>query len=252
MSEGALQLQLWQLRIDDISAADLRRGLSWLSRGELEYFRGCASAVRKRQFALGRLLLRGALSHLETSHAPGQWRFAEGARGRPSLVPEQPFIGFNLAHSNNRVILVTGPLQVLGIDLENGRKKREVERLARRWFHPPELAELMRLDPSARQTWFYRLWTLKEAWSKANGDSLAAAMARLTIAGVDNERFAALVDGEEAPDWQLLRLCVAPGFHCALACRSESPISLTTRRMSGLARFEAGEIRIAGSSRSAA
>ena len=246
MSESPLQLQLWHLRIGDISDSELRRGLCWLSPAELNYFRACAARSRKRQFALGRLLLRGALSHLQTSRAPGQWRIVQGPQGRPLLSPDEPFIGFNLAHSGEGVVLVTGPLRRLGIDLEYGLKQRRIGRLARRWFNPSELTELMQLAPSGRQQWFYRLWTLKEAWSKARGESLAASMRRMTATGVGDGNFAVAVAGGETVRWQFFRLEAGPGFYCALACQSDAQITLASRRMSGLARFEAMDSRILG------
>lgn len=249
MSDSLLQLQLWHLRIGDVTDSDLRLGLSWLSAEELACFRACAARSRKRQFALGRLLLRGALSHLETSRAPGEWRIVEGPHGRPALAPDEPFIGFNLAHSGDRVVLVTGPLQKLGIDLEYGLKRRKVERLARRWFHPSELAELMRIEPSGRQQWFYRLWTLKEAWSKARGEALASSMRRITVTGAGGGSFAVAVTGQEAGRWQFFRIQAAPGFHCALACQSDAEIRLASRRMSGLGLFDAIESRILSKTR---
>jgi len=249
--ESLLQLQLWHLRIGDISDSDLRLGLSWLSPEELDYFRNCASQLRKRQFALGRLLLRGALSHLETSRAPGQWRIVEGLHGRPSLAADEPFIGFNLAHSDDRIVLVTGPLHRLGIDLEYGLKQRKVERLARRWFNPSELAELMQLEPAARQQWFYRIWTLKEAWSKARGEALALSMRLVSVSGVEDGDFSVTVGGGETSGWQFLRIGAAPGFHCALACQSDAEIRLASRRMSGLARFESLKSQILDKTRSA-
>ena len=244
MSESPLQLQLWRLRTGDISDSDLRLGLSWLSPEELEYFRNCASHLRKRQFVLGRLLLRGALSHLETSRAPGEWRIVAGPHGRPALAPDEPFVGFNLAHSDDHIVLVTGPLERLGIDLEYGLKDRKVERLARRWFNPAETMELMQLGPSGRRQCFYRIWTLKEAWSKARGEALAPSMRRITVAGAGGEDFVVTVTGREAGRWQFCRIQAAPGFHCALACQSDAEIRLASRRMSALARFDAMESQI--------
>ncbi len=247
MSAGLLQLQLWHLRIGDIADSDLRIGLSWLGGEELAYYRACGSRLRKRQFALGRLLLRGALSRLDADRAPGQWQVVEGPRGRPALAPGEPFIGFNLAHSDDRIALVTGPLPELGIDLEHGLKQRDFERLGRRWFNPPEIAESMRLGSAARQQWFYRLWTLKEAWSKALGDALAPSLRRMTVTGMEGEDFAVALAGEDAGRWQFFRIGTDPGYHCALACRSDAEIRLTARRMSGLARFEAMDNRILAS-----
>ena len=242
MSGAALQLQLWRLQTGALSDAELRRGLSWLGADEIAYFRACQSTVRKRQFALGRLLLRGALSHLARERAPVEWRFVPGPHGRPELAEGQPFIGFNLAHSEDRIVLVTGPLPALGVDLEDGGKPRNVEGLARRWFKPEELVELMRLPAASRLPWFYRCWTIKEAWSKAQGAALAPSLRRITVTGAtggdgDGDAIRVAVSGCESA-WRCYLPEAGNGFHCALVCRSEGGIRLVSRRMTGLARFE--------------
>ena len=244
MTEAMLQLQLWQMQLADISDADLRLGLSWLSDDELGHYGNCRSKLRKRQFALGRLLLRGALSHLVADRSPGQWRIVTAAHGKPSLDAGNPPIGFNLAHSGDRIVLLTGPASRLGVDLEYGLKQRNVERLVRRWFNPPELAELMQLAPAARLQWFYQLWTLKEAWSKACGEALAPSLRRITVTGAENARTNVLISSPEPAHWQFLRVQTGPGYFCTLACESDAEIRLASRRMTGLAQFEAMDSRI--------
>ncbi len=243
MSEDSLQLQLWYLRIGDVSESGLRLGLPWLSEEEFDYFRACRSRFRQRQFALGRLLLRGALSHLAPERSPVEWRFETGPRGKPALAAGEPPMGFSLAHSGDRIILATGPPQRLGIDLENGHKPRHVERLARRWFQPAEVSELMRLPAEFRLAWFYRVWTLKEAWSKARGAALAPSLRQFAVrhAGNEADRMGfrvTLRNGENSP-WRFLVLQPDGGYHCALACQSEAGVRPVSRRMTGLARFEA-------------
>ena len=237
MSGAELQLQLWHLRIGDISDADLRRGLSWLGEDEIRYFRACKSASRKRQFALGRLLLRAALSHLARERSPGEWRIVAGAHGRPELAAGEPFVGLNLAHSGDRIVLATGPLPALGIDLEDGRRPRKVEKLARRWFNPEEIAELESLPPADRLPWFYRCWTIKEAWSKARGGSLASSLGRITVTGAGEAGELKVSTGGDEGRWRFFELQAGPGFHCALACQSATDIRLISRRMTSLGRF---------------
>jgi len=256
MSGAERQLQLWQLRIGDCSDADLRRGRGWLGEDEIGYFRACESPLRRRQFVLGRLLLRGALSHLHGERPPGEWRIVAGPHGRPELAPgvtsefdtAEPFTGFNLAHSGDRIVLVTGPLPALGVDLEDGRKPRDVEKLARRWFNPPETAELASLPAADRLHWFYRCWTIKEAWSKARGGALAPSLRHITVtgAGKDGAGGVAVSDAEPGPprsrgnsSWRFFLPEVGPDFHCALACQGGADIRLVSWRMAGLGQFEA-------------
>ncbi len=255
MSRAEGQLQLWRLRIGDCSDADLRRGLCWLGEDELGDFRACESPLRRRQFALGRLLLRGALSHLHGERPPSEWRIVAGPHGRPELAPEstkdEPFIGFNLAHSGDLIVLVTGPPPALGIDLEDGRKPRHVEKLARRWFNPAEIAELAGLPSEDRLDWFYRCWTIKEAWSKARGGALAPSLRQITLTrgGADGAGEVAVSDAEAGSPlgplnprgssrWRFVLPEVWPGFHCALVCQSGADIHLASLRMIGLGQFE--------------
>lgn len=244
MSTPMLQLQVWHLRIEDISDSDLRLGLSWLSTDELSYFRGCRSEQRKLEFALGRLLLRSALSHLHSDRSPGEWRITKGPHGRPLLDADEPFVSFSLTHSDDRIVLVTGPVPKLGIDLEYGLNRRNVERLARRWFNNPEVEELMQLPPEDRLAWFYQLWTLKEAWSKALGDALAPSLRRITVTGATTREICVALADDEAAHWQFFQLQAGPGFHCALACECRMEIRLVSRRMLGLARFETMDTQI--------
>ncbi len=255
MSGAQRQLQLWRLRIGDCSDADLRRGLCWLDEDEIGYFRTCESPLRQRQFALGRLLLRGALSHLHSERPPGEWRIVRGSHGRPELAPElendEPCIGFNLAHSGDCIVLVTGPLPALGIDLEDGRKPRHVEKLARRWFNPPEIAELAGLPVADRLHWFYRCWTIKEAWSKARGGALAPSLRQITVTrGEGGGAGEVAVSDAEAdspldppnprgsPPWRFFLPEVEPGFHCALVCQGDADVHLACQRMAGPRQFE--------------
>lgn len=242
MKEDSLQLQLWHLRLGDISAPELRLGLPWLEKRELDYFRACRSRFRQRQYALGRLLLRGALSHLAPGRSPVEWRFETGPHGKPALAAEELSMGFSLAHSGERIVLATGPLQRLGIDLENGHKARNVEGLARRWFRPGEVSELMQLPAGARLGRFYRSWTIKEAWSKARGAALAPSLRQIVVCHGGNEAGegfrVTLHNGDDSP-WRFLVLQPAGGYHCALVCQSKVGARLVSRRMTGLARFEA-------------
>jgi 4'-phosphopantetheinyl transferase len=108
---------------------------------------------------------------------PEGWRFATGRWGKPELVhPPRP-LAFNLSDSGGwRVCAVTAGTAI-GVDLERCDARRDVLRLARRFYHHTELAALQELDGSARSGAFYDYWTLKEARVKASGLALGPVLA---------------------------------------------------------------------------
>lgn len=76
----------------------------------------------------------------------------------------------SLSHSGGLAALAVAPVGTrVGVDLEVVRERRDVTRLARFAFAPPEVAQLEALPAAFRVERFYTLWTLKEACIKALG-----------------------------------------------------------------------------------
>ncbi len=149
--------------------------------------------------------------------APEDWRFAVGEHGKPFLVDPPLPLAFNLSHSREWMACAIGIDAEMGVDLEYCDPGRAVMRLARRYFAAGEVADLEGMDREQRRERFYDYWTLKEAWIKARGSTLAreldAAEFAFTEAGSielrrPRERLAA--------DFWLLG--VAPAYRLAL-CR---------------------------------
>ena len=68
----------------------------------------------------------------------------------------------------------------VGLDLERVTRDAPVE-LAQRYFAVEEEQWLNDLPPSARQTGFFQLWTMKEAFIKATGDGLSQSLRDFAI-----------------------------------------------------------------------
>lgn len=106
---------------------------------------------------------------------PETWRFVVTPEGRPVLADPPPGIPaacFSLSHSAavaGCALLVegAGPDPAIGFDLETPRDGRPVQALARRFLHAEEAARVAAADDPAGV--FTRLWTLKEALTKALG-----------------------------------------------------------------------------------
>lgn len=125
--------------------------------------------VRHQHFTAGRALLRHRLScAVEDAVRPASWRLAEGFNGKPSTAPDLPKIHFNISHADGLVTVATNPAAPVGIDLERVTGTRDTS---------PALDQLSQREQiwlnqhSETDKWpaFLKLWTAKEAVSKATG-----------------------------------------------------------------------------------
>jgi 4'-phosphopantetheinyl transferase len=72
-------------------------------------------------------------------------------------------ISISLSHSKGLIFIALSLSNVsFGVDIEYINTKRNVELLARHFYHSSEVEQIEQLDKNA----FYRIWTLKEAISK--------------------------------------------------------------------------------------
>ncbi len=116
-------------------------------------------------------LLRQCLSR----YAPrpsAHWRFTKNPNGKPAVAATPRPLAFNLSHSDEWVAIAVTAGAAVGVDIEYCDPRRDVLRLARRYFRPGEVAALEQRDTATRRDLFYDLWTLKEARIKARGGAL--------------------------------------------------------------------------------
>jgi 4'-phosphopantetheinyl transferase len=119
-------------------------------------------------------LLRLSLSTLWPLRAPAEWRFAPDRHGKPSLTDaEHGHIRFNLSHCRSRVAVVLAEHLDCGIDVEPLSRDMASDVLLASCLSDEEKIWLDRRPAAGRGRDFLRLWTLKEAISKAVGLGLS-------------------------------------------------------------------------------
>ena len=170
------EAHLWFASLNGFREPDLEAAARLLlSSSEWRRVQRLALPASRNLGRLSRLLLRHALSHYN-GVAPDQWRFAEARGGKPMLAESALPLEFNLSHSGDCVVLgVSHRGHPIGVDIEIQRR-RPFLRLARRYFAASEIADLERLPSESSTARFYQYWTLKEAWVKAQGRGLWAAL----------------------------------------------------------------------------
>ncbi len=139
-----------------------------LGAGEGLRYTGFKRRERKRQFLLGRMLLRFAVSNL-LSIPPDSLGVVERTCNVPQLVfPDsqrrQP--RFSLSHSREWVACVVSFSIHLGVDIEVNDPTRNVLGISEFAFHPNEHRWLLPQVGAARLSAFYQLWCAREALYK--------------------------------------------------------------------------------------
>jgi 4'-phosphopantetheinyl transferase len=135
-----------------------------------------APLVRARLLG-SRLLLRHAVAVVAGTE-PRRVVVGRDGRGRPVL--HRP-AGLDVGISHTAGMLVVGVARGrrIGVDVEASDRPLLAPGLAEKFCHPEELAELRGLPSAERNLRLVRLWTLKEAYTKALGVGLAHDFASL-------------------------------------------------------------------------
>jgi 4'-phosphopantetheinyl transferase len=215
---GADEVHAWRVALDqsDEVANRLERALSADERARAE--RLVSPRIRQR-FVVARGALREILGRY-VGIAPAAVRFRYGARGKPALdVGEATCLRFNLSHSGELALVAVSRGREIGVDVEQIRPDREFDRIASRFFSPAEVATLLALPQGARAEAFYRCWTRKEAYIKANGQGLVIPLDSFDVAFVSSAPAALLAnrrDPAEVQRWSMAALDLGAGYAGAL------------------------------------
>lgn len=207
---GIPQVALWWCELDD--AAPTPANAEWLSpreRARAERFHSDALA---RRYVGGRAALRWILGQ-RLGIAPGSVPIERGERGRPRLTGPHE-LDFNVSNTRNRALvgIVATPGARIGVDLEHAERVLNHVGLARKFLTPREQLAIASCEDDEHRRAFLRLWTCKEAMSKATGDALSAPLRKLDVKLVPVLR---LVDGPPPyvpQDWRLLDVDVPDGY----------------------------------------
>ena len=102
-----------------------------------------------------------------------------GEHGKPYLIDSD--LQFNISHAGDRLAVAIVLEQSVGIDIEYHSSKLNPMELAQRFFNPNEYQQLLAVSRDQQLLYFYRLWTLKEAFVKATGKGLSFGLANFVV-----------------------------------------------------------------------
>ena len=209
---------LWLCPLDRVSAdvASHSASLSAQERARAERF---GTALLRRRWIAGRATLRSLLGRA-LGLDPSAVRLRRGVRGRPELDGDYA-VDFNVSHTGDTALIAiaTGTQDGtrIGIDIERGERRVNADGLARKFLTERERAEIAPLASDVRRRRFLRLWTCKEAMSKATGDALWAPFRHMDVTLDGGPRLVAGPAPYAPAAWQLVAAATPPQFIATLA-----------------------------------
>ena len=219
---------------------------------------------RQQGFAGSESFQREVLSRY-AGVAPADLEFTKGPNGKPALSHPHLPIAFNVSNCRDRQVLAVSDGCAVGVDLEYCDPRRDIERLARRYFSVGELHQLRSCAGTRQLYRFYDYWTLKEAAIKAGGGSLGRELESTSFDLTDTAcpgdevtpgcitALTSAIEGQAwfgllqpFDDYRLAICCVASQDFSAGVCRFDWPVdtpkapSIRLLAASGIDRITAG------------
>ena len=161
-------------------AARVRVLEGWLSAAEIDRADRFGTAALRERYIVGRASLRGILGAL-LAMAPPEVPIVRGERGRPQLGVASA-LDFNVSHTAGVALIGATRGARIGVDVERLDREINVGGIARKFLTGTERRALADLDADSARRRVLRLWTCKEAMSKATGDALSAPFGSLDVA----------------------------------------------------------------------
>jgi len=136
----------------------------------------------RNSFIAARGILRDLLGRYSGCN-PSEIEFVYGPNGKPALAhrTSASLVSFNLSHSHGIAVVAVTQKNEIGIDVERIQPERASEGVAKRYFAPEEVEELLSLPVDQRTEGFFLCWTRKEAYVKALGEGLRFPLDRFRV-----------------------------------------------------------------------
>jgi len=225
-------LHLWLCRSDmPVSQALHASYWTMLNTAERDQYNRFRFKHLRQNYLLTRALLRITLSKYVPAVAPKQWLFGAGQFGKPYIDQvEGRELEFNLSHAGSWIALAVRRGEPVGIDIEPVPAQHDVVEAVSNYFTRAEIDWLSMHERCQQRDAFIRLWVMKEAYIKATGKGLSAALDSFAVdfnakEGVKIYNPASPETTLSDPWWQMALLQLDRDYRIGLALTSTSEAS---------------------------
>jgi 4'-phosphopantetheinyl transferase len=156
-------------------------------------------------------------SYLHSSARELQFLYSE--HGKPRLKNSGQDLRLNVSHSGEQAVIAVVSGREIGVDVEQIRDNVEIDSLAERFFSTAEKKFMRELPREEKLLTFFRFWTCKEAFLKAQAVGLTRSLASFTVDLTEAPPSLSAADKtrHEESQWSLFELECQSGYASALA-----------------------------------
>lgn len=202
----------------------------YLNREKIDYYSSLLSQDEKQKSGRFKfkkeadcyIITRGILRLLIASYLkinPKDISFKYTSFGKP-LLAFQSSLKFNVSHSGDMAAFAFFQNQEIGVDIEKIKEDFDVLELAQNFFSKREITSLEKQSPEDLPKAFFRCWTRKEAFIKAEGSGLSFPLDKFAVS-LDDDHQAELLETQwnpsEKKEWALFSFTPATGYIAAVA-----------------------------------
>jgi 4'-phosphopantetheinyl transferase len=221
-------VSLWWVTLD---APEARRATfeRWLSAPERARMARFGTDALRERYLVGRATLRWLLARA-LGVSPERVAIERGERGRPRLAHATD-LDFNVTHTGHHGMIGLASGLRVGVDIERRDRVINAPGIARKFMTQAERAALP-ADADAARRQLLRLWTCKEAMSKATGDGVSAPFGRIDVALMPTLRVAGGPAAYAPGAWSLHSVDASPAHFATVALwRGAVPPSPSSREL---------------------
>lgn len=210
------EVHVWYFNVDDFSKRIEKYG-RFLSSEEITRSIKFKFEKDRTLNIMARSSLR-ILSSLYLGITANAIEFKYGPYGKPDY-NFQTELKFNVSHSGKFVVLAFVKDSEIGIDVEKVKTDFDALSLAENFFSITEINMLHNVQQDDVYNAFYRCWTRKESFIKANGTGLSFPLASFAVSLNNKEAILLQTDwnSSEKHKWNLFSFEPASGYVGALS-----------------------------------
>ena len=206
ISPGSQVPCVWLVPLDKLPDSIYRDSQSVLSMDERVRAERFRDPMARREFIMGRTLLRGCLAGFGKVTA-AELVFDYTAYGKPVARHRGhealPF--FNVSHTRGLAACAISPDRPVGVDVEDTGRESSHDALANSMFAASERRLVQEAsDQATARDRFFTLWTLKEAYVKAMGQGISLPLDAFAFELLDSGVRAQFSEQcpDDAADWR--------------------------------------------------
>ncbi len=210
----------------DLGLFDYEALLPVLSEDEKERAEQFKFKEKREQFGITRAILREVIAASLVETKAENIIFNYGEHGKPGVTHTHmgKQIEFNVAHSGHYAFIGITVVNQIGVDIEEMKPSTECKSLARRCFSDKEAAQFKELSGEAQREMFFRCWTRKEAFIKADGRGISIGLNKFGVS-LDERINATPIEIDKGADvkgkWFSYQPVAIPHYHTAIAANSD-------------------------------